>query len=75
MNLRLVDIAMQAGVECNDQAIGKITQLIIHRVYAQIALVQIANMESEEISWCCAHLIEKVRSDFGISDDEQQWEG
>jgi hypothetical protein len=84
MNKKLKELAMQAGF--SDSVEGKwptllhtgapleeFAKLIVHRIYAHIAVIQIANFESREISFCCDQLIEKVSSDFGILDDEDQW--
>lgn len=77
MHQTLTELAAEAGLHTewfiDNPEIEKFVELILHRVYAQIHLTMSANMESEQIAWCCEHLIEKLSSDFGILDNEQTW--
>jgi hypothetical protein len=84
MNKRLKELAMEAGFSDSVEGkwptlvhtgapLEKFAELIVHRIYAQIAVTMQANMESEEILWCCTHITEKVSSDLGIEDNAQPW--
>jgi hypothetical protein len=77
MTNKLNELAAQAGLHAewfiDNPEIEEFAKLIVHRIYEQILLTMRANMDSEEVAWCCTHIIEKVSSDLGIEDNAQPW--